>query len=137
MDVQSIEWYYFSGGEGGGGALSNIFFFISADVRLTYLKKAYFVTMGNYQMAILLCFNERDQLKVKDIQEQTQLAGKELIKQIQSLIESKLVSAQQTASEEELNEQSLILLNNDYSNKRTKFKITAAVQKDSPQVFLI
>ncbi len=108
---------------------------ILADVRLTYLKKAYFVTMGTYQMAILLCFNERDQLKVKDIQEQTQLSGKELIKQIQSLIESKLVSAaQQQTTDDELNEQSLILLNNDYSNKRTKFKITAAVQKDSPQV---
>jgi cullin 2 len=91
--------------------------------------------MGTYQMAILLCFNERDQLKVKDIQEQTQLSGKELIKQIQSLIESKLVSAaQQQTTDDELNEQSLILLNNDYSNKRTKFKITAAVQKDSPQV---
>jgi cullin 2 len=90
--------------------------------------------MGTYQMAILLCFNERDQLKVKDIQEQTQLSGKELIKQIQSLIESKLVSTAQQTTEDELNEQSLILLNNDYSNKRTKFKITAAVQKDSPQV---
>ena len=87
--------------------------------------------MGTFQMAVLLCFNERDQLKVKDIQEQTHLSGKELIKQIQSLIESKLLSTQ---NEEEINEQSLIVLNNEYSNKRTKFKITAAVQKDSPQV---
>ena len=80
--------------------------------------------MGTFQMAVLLCFNERDQLKVKDIQEQTHLSGKELIKQIQSLIESKLLSTQ---NEEEINEQSLIVLNNEYSNKRTKFKITAAV----------
>jgi cullin 2 len=87
--------------------------------------------MGTFQMAILLCFNERDQLKVKDIQEQTQLSLKELIKQIQSLIESKLVSTQ---NEEDISEISVIELNNEYSNKRTKFKITAAVQKDSPQV---
>ena len=87
--------------------------------------------MGTFQMAFLLCFNERDQLKVKDIQEQTQLSLKELVKQIQSLIESKLVSTQ---NEEDINEISVIALNNEYSNKRTKFKITAAVQKDSPQV---
>ena len=91
--------------------------------------------MGTFQMAILLCFNDRDQLKVKDIQEQTQLSGKELIKQIQSLVESKLVSTKSV--DEEINEQSVVILNNEYSNKRTKFKITVAVQKDSPQVSIL
>lgn len=107
------------------------FMYLLADVRLTYLKKPYFVTMGTFQMAILLCFNERDELTLKDIQEQTQLPEKELIKQIQSLCESKLT---QTQNEQEMNESSLITLNYEYSNKRTKFKITAAIQKETPQV---
>lgn len=87
--------------------------------------------MGTFQMAILLCFNEKEQLQVKDIQEQTQLPDKELIKQIQSLLESKLLQSQ---NENDLEFSSIVTLNKDYTNKRTKFKITAAIQKETPQV---
>jgi cullin 2 len=89
--------------------------------------------MGTFQMSILLCFNDNDELTVKEIEEQTQLQQKELIKQIQSLIESKLIHVVH-ASTDELNEKTRICLNYDYINKRTKFKITAAVQKEAPQV---
>jgi len=102
----------------------------NADVKVTYLKRPYFVTMGTFQMAILLCFNHSQELTVKDIQVHTQLQEKELIKQIQSLIESKLING---PKEQELNESSTVSLNSEYSNKRTKFKITVAVQKETPQ----
>lgn len=42
-------------------------------------------------MAILLSFNNSNTLTIKDLQENTQLPEKELIKQIQSLLESKLI----------------------------------------------
>lgn len=48
---------------------------------------------------------------------------------MQSLIESKLL----LASAEQLEGNTEIRLNVDYSNKRTKFKITAALQRETPQ----
>lgn len=48
---------------------------------------------------------------------------------MQSLIESKLL----LASSEQLDGSTEIKLNLDYSNKRTKFKITAALQRETPQ----
>lgn len=48
---------------------------------------------------------------------------------MQSLIESKLL----LASSEQLEGNTEIKLNLDYSNKRTKFKITAALQRETPQ----
>jgi hypothetical protein len=47
--------------------------------------------MGSYQMAILLLFNEHQQLSLNEIQEATKLNIKELEKQIMSLIENKLL----------------------------------------------
>ena len=47
--------------------------------------------MGTYQMAILLLFNEHQQLTFNEIEEATKLNAKELEKQIQSLIENKLL----------------------------------------------
>ena len=47
--------------------------------------------MGTFQMAILLCFNNSNSLTIKDLQENTQLPEKELAKQVQSLLESKLI----------------------------------------------
>lgn len=48
---------------------------------------------------------------------------------MQSLLESKLL----LANSENLEGNTEIRLNLDYSNKRTKFKITAALQKETPQ----
>ncbi len=44
-------------------------------------------------MSILLCLNNSVSLSIKDIQESTQLPEKELVKQVQSLLESKLIIA--------------------------------------------
>ena len=68
------------------------------------MKRPYAITMGTFQMAILLCLNNSASVSIKDIQESTQLPEKELIKQVQSLIESKLLiiqseTAQKTGDE--------------------------------------
>jgi cullin 2 len=56
---------------------------------MTHLDRSYFVTMGTYQMAILIQFNEHQQLTLNEIEEATKLNIKELEKQIISLIEAK------------------------------------------------
>ena len=58
---------------------------------MTHLDRPYFVTMGTYQMAILLQFNEYPQLTVNEIEEATKINIKELEKQIVSLIEAKFL----------------------------------------------
>lgn len=47
--------------------------------------------MGTFQMSILLGFNNSSTLSIKELQENTQLPEKELIRQVQSLLESKLL----------------------------------------------
>lgn len=131
----------------------------NADIRLTYLKKPYSVTMGTFQMACLLGFNQASTLTIRELQEFSQLPEKELVKQVQSLLEAKLLliyggggskspnsksvetnndeTSVVTKVSEELTESTKITLNMDYSNKRTKFKINAAVQKETPQVYFL
>ncbi|XP_055381981.1 cullin-2 [Condylostylus longicornis] len=99
------------------------------ELKLGYLKKIYIVTMQTYQMAMLLLFETCDSLTCKEIQETLQLNNDTFQKHMQSLIESKLLIAES----ENLEGETQIKLNLDYSNKRTKFKITAALQRETPQ----
>jgi cullin 2 len=62
-----------------------------AEVRMTHLDRSYFVTMGTYQMAILLQFNEHHELSLSEIEEATKLNIKELEKQTISLIDAKFL----------------------------------------------
>jgi len=64
---------------------------ISAELRFTYLKKPYFVTMGTFHMGILLPFNNSESLSLKELLETTKLPEKELVKQLQSLIDVKII----------------------------------------------
>ncbi|KAI0211701.1 Cullin-2 [Lamellibrachia satsuma] len=101
----------------------------SAELKLTYLKKPYFVTMGMFHMALLLPFNSCDSLNFKDLLDTSQLPHKELVKHLQALRETKVI----TAEDEEIGENTIFYLNMNYSNKRTKFKIVTAFQKETQQ----
>lgn len=68
-----------------------------ADVRFNYLKKTYTVTMGTYHMAILLLFNNADNLTFRELMETSQLPDKELVKQLQVLVESKILITEVSA----------------------------------------
>lgn len=117
-----------------GRKLTWMHYLCTTDIRLTYLKRPYSITMSIFQMAILLCFNSSKSLAIKEIHDTTQLPLKELVKQVQSLIDAKLILSE-TVNEltSELTEVSVIQLNLDYSNKRTKFKINSSIQKEAVQ----
>lgn len=100
-----------------------------AELRLGYLKRSYVVTVQTFQMAILLLFETADQLTCKEIKDTLQLSADQFQRHAISLVDSKLL----LCSSEELAPESVLKLNMDYSNKRTRFRITAAVQKESPQ----
>ena len=59
---------------------------------MTHLDRSYFVTMGTYQMGILLQFNKHEKLGLNEIEEATKLNVKELEKQVISLIDAKFLS---------------------------------------------
>lgn len=124
--VQMFEAFY--NVKYSGRKLTWLHNFCSAELKFNHLKRPYFVTMGSFQMAILLLFNNSDIQTFHDIRENTNLPEKELIKQLQTLLDTKIVS-----TEGDVTACSCISLNMGYTNKRTKFKITTAIQKDSSQ----
>jgi len=68
-------------------------------------------------------------LSCKDIKDVLQLNNENFQKHLQSLIDSKLL----TIDTEKIEDLSVVSFNLEFSNKRTKFKITASLQKESPQ----
>jgi len=58
---------------------------------MSYFDRPYFVTMGTYQMSILLIFNDHQQLTLNEIEEAIKVNIKELDKQIISLIDAKFL----------------------------------------------
>lgn len=125
--VQMFEQFY--NGKFNGRKLTWLQHLSTGEVKVSYLKRPYFITVTTYQMAVILLFNERTSLQFCEIGEQTQLVEKELIRTLQSLADVRLI----TISEGTDPTKCTYTLNPDFSSKRTKLKITAAVQRETPQ----
>lgn len=126
--VQKFEHFYQS--KFSGRKLSWLQHLCQAEVRLCYLRRSYLVSLGTYQMALLLPFEAADSLAVRDLQEATRLSHDQLLRQLQGLLDARLLLCTQ---EGPLTPSTVLELNKSYSNKRTKFKITAVVQKEAAQ----
>lgn len=74
-----------------GRKLTWLHHFCNGELKVSYLKKPYIITMQTYQMAILLLFETCDVLTCQEIQDTLQLNTDTLQKHIQSLIESMLL----------------------------------------------
>eukprot|EP00794_Sanderia_malayensis_P003681 gene3681-4198_t len=101
------------------------------EMKMTFQKKTYIVTVTTYQMTILLLFNNGDNLSFADIMNQCQLEDKELSRTLQSLVDVKLLIS--TPKEASKVSECIFKVNTEFSNKRTKLKITSAVQKETVQ----
>ena len=64
----------------------------AGEVKLNYLSRQYFVTMGLFLMAVLLPFNTTASLTFRDLCEVTQLEDKDLVRHIQQLVDIKLIN---------------------------------------------
>nr|CAI5850644.1 unnamed protein product [Callosobruchus analis] len=124
--VQMFESFYHN--RFNGRKLTWLHHLCQAELKLGYLKKTYVVTVQTFQMAILLLFENADKLTCREIKDSLQLNPEQFQRHVVSLVESKLL----VADTEELRPETVLRLNFDYSNKRTKFRITAAVQKETP-----
>ncbi|KAH9372178.1 hypothetical protein HPB48_016658 [Haemaphysalis longicornis] len=143
--VQKFEHFYQS--KFSGRKLSWLQHLCQAEVRLCYLRRSYLVSLGTYQMALLLPFEGADALCVRDLAEATRLAPDQLHRQLQGLLDARLLLLLPPQGQEQGQEQgpgegqhgplgpdTVLHLNKAYSNKRTKFKISAVLQKEAAQV---
>ncbi|CAF0943305.1 unnamed protein product [Rotaria sordida] len=112
-----------------GRKLCWIYNLSNGEIRMSHLDRSYVVTMCTYQMAILLIFNQHDKLTLHEIAESTKLNMKELEKQILPLIENKFL----LNNTNNLTSKSIISINFEYKSKRTKFKISTTIHKETRQ----
>jgi Cullin, a subunit of E3 ubiquitin ligase len=68
------------------------------ELKLSYLKRPYFVTMQTFQMAILLLFEKNDAMTCGDIQTVLSLSQDQIGRHIASLVECKLLTSNKEVS---------------------------------------
>uniref|UniRef100_A0A7N8XZH6 Cullin 2 n=1 Tax=Mastacembelus armatus TaxID=205130 RepID=A0A7N8XZH6_9TELE len=127
--VQMFELFYnqhFSGRK-----LTWLHYLCTGEVKMNYLPKPYVAMVTTYQMAVLLAFNNSQTVTYKELQDSTQMNEKELQKTIKSLLGVKMLN--HDLEKEEIEAESTFSLNMSFTSKRTKFKITTSMQKDTPQ----
>ncbi|XP_063778198.1 cullin-2 isoform X3 [Pseudophryne corroboree] len=127
--VQMFELFYnqhFSGRK-----LTWLHYLCTGEVKMNYLSKPYVAMVTTYQMAVLLAFNNSESVTYKELQDSTQMNEKELTKTIKSLLDVKMIN--HDCDKEDVDGESMFSLNMTFSSKRTKFKITTPMQKDTPQ----
>eukprot|EP00795_Rhopilema_esculentum_P014441 gene14441-5499_t len=127
--LQMFETYYNS--VFNGRKLTWLTHLSNGEIKMNVQKKTYIITVTTYQMAILLLFNAGDNLSFADLRNQSQLAEKELTRTLQSLVDVKILCKNPKKAAEFSD--CTLTFNEEFSNKRTKFKITTAVQKESKQ----
>ncbi|TEA26081.1 hypothetical protein DBR06_SOUSAS2210054 [Sousa chinensis] len=114
-----------------GRKLTWLHYLCTGEVKMNYLGKPYVAMVTTYQMAVLLAFNNSETVSYKELQDSTQMNEKELTKTIKSLLDVKMIN--HDSEKEDIDAESSFSLNMNFSSKRTKFKITTSMQKDTPQ----
>ncbi|XP_012278270.1 cullin-2 [Orussus abietinus] len=124
--VQAFETFYHA--HFSGRKLTWLHHLCQGELKFNYLKKPYVVTVQTYQMALLLLFQHCDTISCREAAASLRLSHEQLAKHAASLVDCKILKK---STENELEEDTILSLNLDYSNKRTKFKVTGALQRDT------
>ncbi|XP_076240147.1 cullin 2 [Calliopsis andreniformis] len=125
--IRAFEAFYHA--QFSGRKLTWLHHLCQGEVKFNYLKKPYLVTVQTYQMALLLLFEHCNSIQCREAATSLRLTHEQLVKHAASLVDCKILKK---SSEGELLEDTVLTLNFDYSNKRTKFRITGALQRDVP-----
>ncbi|OAD55361.1 Cullin-2 [Eufriesea mexicana] len=125
--IQAFETFYHA--QFNGRKLTWLHHLCQGELKFNYLKKPYLVTVQTYQMALLLLFEHCDSIQCKEAAASLRLSHDQLVKHATSLVDSKILKK---STEGDLEEDTVLMLNFEYYNKRTKFRITGALQRDVP-----
>eukprot|EP01060_Flectonema_neradi_P030641 TRINITY_DN449_c4_g1_i1.p1 TRINITY_DN449_c4_g1~~TRINITY_DN449_c4_g1_i1.p1 ORF type:complete len:738 (+),score=115.51 TRINITY_DN449_c4_g1_i1:95-2308(+) len=106
----------------------------TADLRMNVNGKKYEVNVHTIQMAILMCFNEQDEVTIKDLVRLTKVTFSELKRHLLSLamqtkIHGKILRME--GSSKDMNENTVISANPSFQSKRVKFKLNSLVLKET------
>lgn len=119
----------------------------NGEVKFLFTKKMYTVIMATYHISIILLYDYRDEYSYQEIQENTNLNDEQLQRHLQSFVEAKILLIDAinagTSSTSSPNGSSLSVvnypkeakftLNKNFNNKRIKFKLIVAQQKETQQ----
>eukprot|EP00127_Corallochytrium_limacisporum_P004999 Clim_evm22s196 gene=Clim_evmTU22s196 len=97
-----------------------------ADIVARFNGMKYTITGWSYQTAILLMFNERDEITFDEIHQATKIQKPYLEKVIEMLFRTKLLKGP-----EKLQDDSKIILNKDFKSKRIRINIAMALRHES------
>jgi len=106
------------------------------EVRAGFLKKPYEFQVTNYQMGILLVYNSTntDTLTLDDLNKSTSLKDAELTRNIESLVDIKILKKSGTPGDATTYESNTeFSLNYAFSSKRLKIKVASSMQKETKQ----
>ncbi|XP_057320792.1 cullin-2 [Microplitis mediator] len=126
--IQAFESFYHA--QFSGRKLTWLHPLCQGELKFNYLKKPYLVTVQTYQMALLLLFEQCDSMPCREAAASLRLSHDQLVKHAASLVDCKILK--RSGEEGELEEDTVLTLNLEYYNKRTKFRVTGALQKDVP-----
>ncbi|KAK0166523.1 hypothetical protein PV328_004935 [Microctonus aethiopoides] len=126
--IQSFETFYHA--QFSGRKLTWLHHLCQGELKFNCLKKPYLVTVQTYQMALLLLFEHCDSIPCREAAASLRLSNDQLIKHASSLVDCKILKKCNDTTE--LDEDTILTLNFDYYNKRTKFRVTGALQRDVP-----
>ncbi|VDL80118.1 unnamed protein product [Nippostrongylus brasiliensis] len=126
--VEAFEEYYI--GAHNGRKLTWLFNMSHGELRLTYLDKPYLISMSVHQMSVLLCFQDKDSVKLQFsfltttfklsvISMATGITGDALLRNVRSIVDANLL----TSAGKELNDSSELVLNKSFTCKRLRFRL--------------
>ena len=104
----------------------------SGDITMRGFKRQYIVNMSTYQFAVLSLFNRSSALTAGEIILATDISKENLWKVIDSMSTNvKLLTVSNPPDCSEFSDASVIRVNEDFSNKLVKFKLSLAIQKET------
>lgn len=127
--IQAFESFYHA--QFSGRKLTWLHHLCQGELKFNYLKKPYLVTVQTYQMALLLLFETCDSMPCREAAVSLRLSQEQLLKHAASLVDCKILKKSNDQAAE-LEEDTVLTLNFEYYNKRTKFRVTGALQRDAP-----
>ena len=95
--------------------------------RVEFSSQEILVSMGVIPMSLLLPFNSQTKVTVQDLQSITQLPVDIVLMNVQTLLDANLIISDVAGCPDV---ETVLSLNMKYTNKRSKFKVTAKQQKD-------
>lgn len=125
--IQAFETFYHA--QFNGRKLTWLHQLCQGELKFNYLKKPYLVTVQTYQMALLFLFEHCDSIPCREAAASLHLSHDQLVKHVSSLVDCRILKK---STDGELEEDTVLSLNLDYYNKRTKFRIIGALQRDVP-----